>query len=300
MTSRIKHRYTAQLAVAATLLLCACDHQPAEVNLPLKAERIISLAPSITETVFAIGAEERLVGNTEWCNFPEGAKEIPRIGGYTNFNAERVLKMRPDAIILLAEHGHLREKANSLGIDVIMLENKTVADILNTIATLGALLDREQEAARLLEQLHNRMEAVRKQAPSREKPRVLITIGRNMGSQGIDSVYCVGQPPFHNELVEIAGGQNACPLAQPYPRVSAEGLLKMDPDIIIDLLDSHATQGDAAKVRAYWVRNEKLRAVQANQIHVLAGDYTVVPGPRFILLLEQFAHIIQSATNANP
>ena len=280
--------------VVAILLLGACSQQQEQTIIPQKAERIISLAPSITETVFAIGAGERLVGNTDWCNYPEAAKAIPRVGGYMTLNSEHALMVNPDAIVLLAEHAHLRSKATELGIGVITLENKTVADILNSISTLGNVLGHKEEATRLIEQLNARMENIREKNSGRQKPRVLITVGRNMGCEGIDSVCCVGRPPFHNELVEMAGGENACTLPLPYPRISAEGLLKMDPDIIIDLLDSHATSNDIEKARAEWIKNDKLRAVQTDRIHVLAGDYTVVPGPRFILLLEHFADIIQN------
>ncbi len=291
----------AQLLLPLALLLAgACGRPPEPPPAPPTLERVVSLAPSITETVFAIGAGDRLVGNTEWCNYPKAARSVPRVGGYMTLDAERVLAVHPDAILMLAEHGHLRARAAELGIPVVMLDNKTVPDILTTIRHLGRLLDHRQEASRLVAEIEGRMAAVRKRAKDSFRPRVLVTVGRNMGSQGIDSVCCVGRTPFHNELVELAGGTNACELDQPYPRIGPEGLLRMDPDIIIDLMDSHATPEDLEKARTEWLGNGRLKAVQTGRIHVLAGDYTVVPGPRFILLLEQFAGIIHPEAEGGP
>lgn len=277
------------------ILICGCSRHPRHRAAPEHPQRVISLAPSITETIFAIGAEDRLVGNTDWCNYPEAAQKITRIGGYMTLNAEQALAVRPDAVLLLAEHAHLRTKAEELGLPVVMLSNKTVADILDTVDKLGSLLDRKSEAGALRAKMEKQIAETRLRSKNAEKPRVLITVGRNMGSEELESVYCVGLPPFHNELIEIAGGQNACQLNQPYPHIGAEGLLAMNPDIIIDLLDSHASEADIHKAQQDWLKNKQIRAVQNGQIHVLAGDHTVVPGPRFTLLLEQFAKIIQQS-----
>jgi iron complex transport system substrate-binding protein len=275
------------------ILLCGCTKQPQSTELPETPQRVISLAPSLTETIYAIGAEAKLVGNTDWCNYPEAAKRITRIGDYMTLNSEQVLSVRPDAVLLLAEHAHLQTQAHELNLPVVMFSNKTVADILETIEKLGALLDHQTEADALRAEMEQQISATRQRAEGTQKPRVLITIGRNMGSEGIDSVYCAGLTPFHNELLEIAGGENACQLNQPYPHIGAEGLLTMNPDIIIDLLDSHSTETDIDRARQDWSKNRHIRAVQNNQVYILAGDHTVVPGPRFALLLEQFTEIIQ-------
>ena len=280
-----------QLSAILLLTLCGCTRQTEPPALPEHPQRVISLAPSITETIFAIGAQDKLVGNTDWCNHPEAAKNITRIGGYMTLNAEQALAVQPDAVLLLAEHAHLRTKAEELGLPALILNNKTIPDILATITRLGELLERDTEAAALRDRIEKQIASIRSQSRTDKKPRVLITVGRNMGSQGINSVSCVGRPPFHNELIEIAGGQNACQLNQPYPQISAEGLLAMNPDIIIDLLDSHATPADIKNARRDWQKTARL----TTNIHIIAGDYTVVPGPRFILLLEQFAKIINGS-----
>lgn len=281
--------------VLLILTLCGCAKQPAAPVMPEHPQRVISLAPSITESIFAISAQEKLVGDTDWCNYPEAAQSIPRIGGYMTLNAEQTLAARPDAVLLLTEHAHLRTKAEELGLPVIMLSNENVSGILNTIDTLGTLLDHESEANQLLDQMRTQIDQTRRHSNEQNKPRVLVTIGRNMGNQGIESVYCVGLTPFHNELIEIAGGLNACQLNQPYPKIGAEGLIAMNPDIIIDLLDSHASQADLQTARDNWQQSQEILAVKHNQIHVIAGDHTVVPGPRFTQLLEEFAQIIQGA-----
>lgn len=286
----MKHLFTLLL-----ILLCGCTKQPAPPAVPEHPQRVISLAPSLTETIFAIGAEAKLVGNTEWCNYPEAAKKIPRIGGYMTLNAEQTLALHPDALIMLSEHEHLRAKADELGLPVVMLSNKSLTDILDSIQTLGVLLGHEHEATTLLTQMHEQINQTRAAQSDTPKPRVLVTIGRNMGSQGIDSAYCVGRTPFHNELIEIAGGVNACQIQQPYPKISAEGLIAMNPDIIIDLLDSRATPADIKQVKQNWLATPQIRAAQNGQIHLIADDYTLVPGPRFTQLLKEFADLIQSA-----
>lgn len=276
------------LALIALLLLSCCTQQRAPLDAPAHPLRVVSISPNLTEIIFAIGAEDRLVGNTEWCNFPEAAKSIARVGDYMSFNAEQTLATRPDAILLLAEHAHLQSKAQQLNLPTITFATKSVAQILSTITELGELLEHQAEASALRHSIETKIAKIRHQSADQKKPRVLLTIGRSMGSEGIDSVYCVGLKPFHNELIEIAGGVNACQINQSYPHISAEGILALNPDIIIDLLDSNATEADIETALHNWKRS----TLNTTEIHIIAGDHTVVPGPRFILLLEQLAEII--------
>lgn len=257
-------------------------------------QRIISLSPSTTETLFALGLGDRVAGVTRFCHFPPAARDKPKVGGYFDPNYEAIAALKPDLVIILPEQEKVKEFLNELELKHLTVNNKTIADILSTISTIGQACHAGKAARELVQDIERRIESIREATKNLARPTVLISIGRSLGSGSLQEVYAAGQNTFFNELVVAAGGQNAFTEATPeYPMLSAEGILQLNPDFIFDLVaDLSAKNLTEAEVITEWHSLGQLKAVQQQQVVVLSADYTVIPGPRFILLLEDFARIL--------
>jgi len=175
-----------------------------------------------------------------------------------------------------------------------------VEDILGGIKTLGRAFGVGERATALTGELQKRMDAIGRRAKGLPRPRVLVSVARGMGSLGMKTVYIAGQGSYFDELVEMAGGINAYRQTSPkYPRLSWEGLLSLDPDVIIDLVPSLEKRGWKKKaILEQWRVMKGLVAVDEGRVYVLGSDYVTIPGPRFILLLEDMASAIHWGTHA--
>ena len=257
-------------------------------------ERIISLSPSTTETIFALGLGSKLVGVTQFCNYPPEAKEIKNVGGYFDPNYEAITMLQPDLVIILPEHESVKQYLSELGINYLVVNNKTIADILSTIETIGKVCDAEIKAGQLLRDINSRINNIKEKTKDLALPRVLISVGRTIGEETLKEVYIVGQNTYYNELINFAGGKNAFQNERiEYPMLSAEGIILINPEIIIDLIADLASSGlTEARVKEEWECVGSVEAVKNNRLYVFTKGYIVIPGPRFILLLEDLARVI--------
>jgi iron complex transport system substrate-binding protein len=256
--------------------------------------RIVSMAPSLTECLFALGAGDRLTGVTSFCNHPAEARNLPRIGGYTDANYERIYSLQPDLVLLLDEHFSAAGRLDELGIPYIRFDTSSIPAIFRTIETLGRILDEKQAAATLTSQLRQRMEAVMSKPGDAPGQRVLVSIGRNMGTGGLSDVYVAGPGTLYHEMLEAIGAENVYTGKLPYAKLSHEAILRLAPDVVIDLipdLDTSTTMSTEA-VRAEWNVFGDLPAVVNRRVHVFGGDYVCVPGPRFVEVLEDIAYAV--------
>ncbi len=269
-------------------LLCGCGKpaQPATLGQP--PERIISLAPNITETVFALGLGDKLVGATTYCTYPEAARAVPRIGGFGQFNYEAIVAARPDLVILHKEYETDKARLKGLGIPYLETGTYFIADILETIQAIGGACGVRERAEELIAQLEDRIAELSHvgQAFQPARPRVLLVFG--VGET--DSIQAFGPECIHDELLGIAGGENVIKGKLPFATLSREAMLRLNPNIIIVLAPELE---DTAIPSSRWEKLGAVNAVKNNRIHVLPGDYTCIPGPRFIQTLEDFAGIIR-------
>jgi iron complex transport system substrate-binding protein len=273
--------------LSTVLLLCGCG-QPARPAAPdHPPERIISLAPNITETVYALGLGDKLVGATPFCTYPEAATNVPRIGGFGQFNFEAIVAARPDLVILHEEYEAEKTRMEGLGIPFLETGSYFIADILETIRMVGVACGVEQKATELVGQLDNRMNELRKDPD--ERPGVLITFGGPAGDE-IEQIHAFGTECIHNELLGIAGGRNVVKGKLPYSILSREAVLRLNPDIIIQLAPGQEQEENPSNA---WKKLAAVNAVKHEQVHLLTGDYTCIPGPRFIQTLEAFSKIIK-------
>lgn len=269
----------ATIAVSASAQISLVDDLGRNVTLASPAKRIISLAPSITETLFAIGAGGRIAGVTDFCNHPAEAAIKQRVGGVINPNIETIVSLKPDLIILSME-GNVRDDFTKLvefGIPVMVSNPRNLDGIYHSISQLGVLTGRIQEAEALVSSLRERATVVATQAAARQKRSLLMFVS-------LEPVIVAGSGTFIAELIALAGGRNAAADApSTYPLYSREAVLKDNPDVLIFLADVLSSPAGLTDRYPEW---SSLKALRRKQVHTINADIVSRPGPRAVEALE--------------
>jgi iron complex transport system substrate-binding protein len=247
--------------------------------------RIISFAPSITETLFALGMGDKVVGVTRYCNYPPQARNLPKIGDYLNPNFEMILKLKPDLVLLLKQHSSLSEFLTRNRIASRVIDNESVSAILQSFTVIGEICGKTRQADSLVASIKAEMPGV--SAPI-NRPKILFCIGRdNPGSGRISKVYIAGPKSFYSELMHDAGGENSYnDSAFAYPTFSAEGVIRLAPEIIIDVMAS-VSGVQQEKARDDWKELAIVPAVAYHLVFCPMGDFMSIPGPRIGLILQE-------------
>ena len=225
------------------------------------AERIISLKPNITEIIYALHAEEKLVGVTTYCNRPEAATKLPQVADYLAPSVEKVVALQPDLLLTAQENGEAAPvlRLQSLGYKVAFYKFDRVQDTLSSIEAIGRDLHREKPARELSKNLQNTLQQVQARAPT-QKPRVLFLLSAQ-------PLIAVGANTLFSELIAIAGGENVLGKNKTHwPRLNEENLLQLQPEIIFTLYMDE--QQDAA----LWKKFPQIFAVQQKNIYHLNPD----------------------------
>ncbi len=253
--------------------------------------RVVSTAPSFTETVFALGAGDRVVGVSTYCHFPARVKALPKVGTYLKPNIEAIVRLKPDLVLVHAEHQNEVKQLQSLGIATLPLRNTSLDDTLATMRQIGDKLGIAASASAVEAGLRARLDALRKQSAGRSPKRILFIVGRTPGR--LEGMIAVGKGSFLNELMVVAGGRNVLadsPVT--YPRISLEAVLRLNPDVIVDMGDMAETTGvtEAHKqsVVGLWAQNQSIEAVKQKRVVAVAADIFVVPGPRLVEAAQAF------------
>ena len=264
--------------------------------------RIVSLLPSVTEILFALGLDEEVIGVTKFCKFPPQAQTKTIVGGLIDTNYEIIYRLHPDLVILATEHADHQAKLKDMGIDVLKIETRQVQSVLDSIALIGKTLHREKEAAAILENIQNKIRTIREKIKDAPPPRVLVTFLRPVGEGEIRDVYIAGNFTYFNDILDIVGAKNAYQGTQliTSPIVSAEGILHLDPDIIIEVMaplnESHIHINDALKD---WDMLPELKAYKNKRIYILTGSYMDIPGPRLVAALDDIARAVHPQLDWN-
>ena len=262
------------------------DQLGRRLQVPDDPKRIVALAESVTEVVFAVGRGDRLVGTTRFADYPEAALNIPRIGSYIQLDIERIAALKPDVCIGTRDGNPKAaiDRLDALGIPVYITNPMGIESILSSIMEIGALLRADRQATALVTDLRRRIEAVAEVAQrSGTRPRVFFQIG-------IDPIVSAGRGTFIHELIEAAGGINAAGEATGYPKYSPEQLLRLAPDVVVITTMSQGADFDA--VRREWLRWPRIPAVRDNRVHVVDAAVFNRPSPRLIDGLEILARLI--------
>jgi iron complex transport system substrate-binding protein len=252
--------------------------------------RIVSLAPSTTELLFALGLGDRVVGVCDYCAHPPETASIPRMGGYYTPNFEALARAKPDLVVLLPEHGPVRERLLALGPALLDLDHRNVAGILESILLLGRAGGAEPRALALRGELEARLHAVRERCKDRPRPRVLVSVGRAMNEGGVLRITACGKGGFYDDLLELAGGTNAYEGPLRFPALSPEGVLALKPDLVLEIMpDLDEKKASPASILADWAA---LPGLAGLRVALLAKPYAIVPGPRLVSLLEDVAELL--------
>ncbi|MGH7415200.1 MAG: cobalamin-binding protein [Candidatus Rokuibacteriota bacterium] len=284
-------RLLAALALVSVLLppavdaFTVTDQTGRRLALTSPPARIVSLVPSVTETLFTIGAQDRLVGVTDFCDYPAGARRKPSVGGMVSPSLEGIVALEPD-LIVATPAGNRHETfthLKRLKLPIFLVDPSTVSDVLDLIGRLGRLTDRAQPADRVVAALRDRIQTVSTRVAGRPRPRVLYVLWP-------DPLIVPARGALVSELIALAGGDSVtADGGQGYPRYSMEAALARNPEVI--LIASHeATRSPLA--RSKWERFTQVPAVGAGRLHTVDGNLMHRYGPRVVDGLEVLARLI--------
>lgn len=259
--------------------------------LPHDARRVVSMNPSLTETLLALGAGERLVGVDEYSArlLPE-VRELPTVGGLFNPSLERVVALEPDLLVVVpgARQRALRERVEALGIPVLELPNITLDQVLASIERLGERVGRAEAARARVREIQQTWARVERATAGRPRVRAVLVIQR-------DPLYVVGSGSWIDAMLRTAGTRNlGARFDEPYPRASLEWLLAAGPELILDATENG---GDPA---AHWSRWPSLPAVVAGRTLAIPRGQITRPGPYLDRALRQLAETIHGPDVLGP
>jgi iron complex transport system substrate-binding protein len=260
----------------------------------LDCSRIIAMAPSITETLFALGLGDQVVGVTRYVEFPPEATKRPSVGGFFDPNYEQMLALNPTLVVALGGQEEQLQRLRELGFELLEARQANVTEILASIHLIGGACGLAQRGAELVDELSRLQERVENRTAHLPSPGVLIVVDREMGTGKIRDLYVAGKETFYDDLLTLAGGTNVYDgkIIQ-YPTLSLEGLMRVNPQVIIEIVPKLAQRGFTADaLRRDWDAVPTLNAVKSNRIVILDDSFAAVPGPRYVQLLEAMARAI--------
>lgn len=247
-------------------------------------KRIVSLAPSVTETIFALGLGDRLVGVTTYCDYPAAAKQLPKIGSFTNPSLEGIVAKRPDLVIGVnsATDPTKAREIERLGMKLRLISLDRVRDILQSIATIAKLLEAPQAGATVTNNIQSQIERIKDRvAPARRRPTLLAV--------GLRPLVAVGGKNYLDELITLAGGENiAGGATQPWLNLPDEYIVAKAPQVIIEA----GMGSDRGQPARHWRDLQSIPAVREGRIYAYPSDKILRPGPRIGEGLEEIARMI--------
>lgn len=235
-------------------------------------QRIVSVSPNVTEIIYALGAGDRLVGVTRFCDYPAPAKALPKIGGFWDLSLEAVVGLHPDLVICVpnAQNQTVTSRLSDMGLSIYMTYGYDLQDVKTSISAIGDVLEVPQRARELNAQLTAELDLVRQQVRGLAKPKVLFLYGRR-------PLVAAGPGSYANALIEIAGGVNVAAVGNiRYPTLSVETVIGYAPDVIIDAYQA----GHGAAEELDLKRIQVIPAVKNNRVYPLSHNAALRPGPR--------------------
>jgi iron complex transport system substrate-binding protein len=250
--------------------------------------RVVTLTPSATEMVAAVGGLDRLVGVDNYSEHPAVVRSLPRLGDFLQPDVERIVRLRPDLVVLDAAQGRTAEGLASAGVRTLVLTLHNLNDVHRGLTEIGAALGTEAEAGRAVAALESAEADARRRAAARpaQRPRVLFAIDRELGS--LHNLIGAGPGTFVDDLLEIIGADNVLRHAHAkYPKLSPEEVIRAAPDVILD--GAHGAGG--AEMLADW-KTVNVPAVRRGRVFAVVEDSFVSPGPRLPAALARLETLV--------
>lgn len=256
------------------------------LEVPQNPQRVVALAPSITEIVYALGQQRRLKGVTRFSDYPEAAKQLPRVGSYVHLDIERIAALKPDLCIGVKDGNPLSvvTRLQAMGIPFYAVHPVDLDTVMQSIETIGDLLGASQAAAQTTAEMRQRIDRVKTiVAAADRKPRVFFQIG-------VSPIVSVGSRTFIHQLITLAGGTNIAAGNTPYPRFSRERVISLAPEVMV--ISSMARATVFEKVKAEWMQWSAIPAVRNRAVFIAPTNIFDRPTPRLVEGLEQMARYI--------
>ena len=271
-------------ATAAAFPATVTDFQNRSVIVPKRPERIVSIGPSITEFLFALGAGPRVVGVDDFSDEPAAAAQLEKVGGI-KVNFEKVVSLKPDLVLSVKFSDGSIEKLASSGLLVLVVDPQSAGDVARTAILLGRAVGSDGET--MARDIQKRVDDVRSKAASAAtKPRVYHEIDASDPTK----IFTVGPGSYIHDLIEIAGGVNiAARASSAYPQLSAEEILRNDPEIIVLAAADYSAKPDQVAARAGW---SAISAVKNKRIVTIAPNLINRPGQRVGEAAEAYAKLV--------
>ena len=280
--ARLPAMLTLMILVAA--VLPGCDARTGATRASIGPQRIVSLAPAITEALFALGAGAEVVGVSQYCDYPPEVVKLPKIGTFLTPNIEAIAGLRPTIVIGLQTSSDLREirALNAMGYQTLMVDDNSIAGIEAGIRIIGNAIGRAAASRALIDRIHLRIAAIQERLRGVADLRVLMVVGHQ-------PMVAVGTGTYLDELLTMARATNiAAGSAQTWPRLSLEYIIAMRPEVILD--GQMGTDPDLPS--AFWAKYPSIPAVRDHRVTGYPEDPTLHPGPRIVQTLELLARLI--------
>lgn len=259
-----------------------------KVTIKTEPKRIVSLAPSNTEILFFLGLGDRVVGDTTYCDHPEEAKLITKIGGFKDPSLEKIVVLKPDLILATGMHEQLIKGLEDAGLDVLVIKPNTIEGIINTFQLVGRAAGVEDKAVILTKDLKDRVNAVSEKTgkiPANERPTVYYEMW-------YEPLMSVGRDSMVGQIIELAGGINiADDCIEQYPQLSEEVIVAKNPEVMINSYghDAKIITPEEIAARKGW---QEIAFVKNNRIYTIDSDCLTIAGPRIVEGLEKMAEYL--------
>ncbi len=270
------------------------DQLGRDIQVPDTPQRVVSLAPSITEIIFSIQRQDLLVGVSRFSDFPEAAKALPKVGSYVQLDLERIVALRPDLCIAIKDGNprEIAERLENMGIPVYAVNPQNLSTVLEALSEIGVLLNAESQADQLLTELRGKIRHIDQLvSTAAHRPKVFFQIG-------VSPIVSAGADTFIHELVEHAGGINLARTEKGYPRFSREQVLGLAPEILI--ITSMARGALFEEVRSEWLEWKNMPAARDGHIYIEDANLFNRPSPRLVEGLELLTRVIHPELFEDP
>jgi iron complex transport system substrate-binding protein len=256
------------------------DFKGRNIVLDKVPQRIVSLSPSNTEILFALGAGDRVVGVTSYCDYPDEAKKIEQVGTFEGPNMELIKKVQPDVVLA----GYIQEESvkalEAMDITVIVTEAESFEAIYQSIGIIGKITGTDAKAVEIVDGMKSKIAGIEAKTKDKEKPTVFYIVWA-------DPLTTAGSKTFINDVIKAAGGINVAEKVESWAKYSAEELVKDNPKILVAALhstDKGMTKEDLSKNQVF----SKIQCVKQGNVYVMSDDNVISrPGPRIVQAVEE-------------
>jgi cobalamin transport system substrate-binding protein len=264
--------------------LTVADDRGKSITFTAAPKRIVSVAPSSTEIVFALGAGDRLVAVDDFSDYPAAAKALPKVGGF-KASPEKIVSFQPD-LVLATTTGDLATVLESQSQRVIVQEPRDIEAVYQSIVLIGQILDRDSAARDLVQSMRMRISAVGEKTKAATKVRVL----HELDATDPTKIFVAGPRNFIDAMIGIAGGTNvAASAATSYPQLSSEEIIRADPQVIVLSDAGFGGSPEVVRARPGW---SAISAVKSGQVYPIDPDIVSRPGPRLADAVESYAKLL--------